>query len=405
MGDESWFGAFGPTTDTSTMAEESQFTASWHSESPSAARAVRTRRGTSTTFERIYRAFIAARAALGVALVVTLAVASVFGLRPTPTIVALSLAFATLAISMWMLPRFRRGAAPHTMARLRSPQWIATIGADLVFFTGLHLASPGSSFNYVALLVLPVLMAGVLTPRVLALATAALATLALLGTAWVGLLSGGDATLLMTQAGLAGSGFFVITVLAGELAGRLAREELSARGSLEMARQQAALNRLVIEEMEDGVLVVDRGGKVRAANPAARRLLAPEGMSRTAPFQLRGVPGLGRAGRCGRAGVRRSRLARGRPRRAAAVRPRLAPDAAAARALHPQARAERQRGGLRAVPRGHAQRAGAHAGRRSSPPWAGSRPASPTRSATRSRRSPRPTPCSPRTPPIRRSAS
>ena len=181
----------------------------------------------------------------------------------------------------------------------------------------------------------------------LALATAALATLALLGTAWVGLLSGGDATALMTQAGLAGSGFFVITVLAGELAGRLAREELSARGSLEMARQQAALNRLVIEEMEDGVLVVDRGGKVRAANPAARRLLAPEGMSRTAPFQLRGVPGLGRAGRCGRAGVRRSRLARGRPRRAAAVRPRLAPDAAAAGALHPQARAERQRGGLR----------------------------------------------------------
>jgi signal transduction histidine kinase len=82
-------------------------------------------------------------------------------------------------------------------------------------------------------------------------------------------------------------------VLAGELAGRLAREELSARGSLEMARQQAALNRLVIEEMEDGVLVVDRRGKVRAANPAARRLLAPEGMSRAAPFQLRGVPAWG----------------------------------------------------------------------------------------------------------------
>ena len=294
MGDESWFGAFGPTTDNSTMAEESQFTASWHSESPRAARAVRRRRGSSsTTFERIYRAFIGARAALGVALVLTLAVASAFGLRPTPTIVALSLGFATLAISMWLLPRFRRGAAPHTMARLRSPQWIGTIGADLVFFTGLHLASPGSSFNYVALLVLPVLMAGVLTPRVLALATAAAATLALLATAWLGIVAGGDATLLMTQAGLAGSGFFVITVLAGELAGRLAREELSARGSLEMARQQAQLNRLVIEEMQDGVLVVDKRGRVRAANPAARRLLAPNGLSRPAPFQLRGVPAWG----------------------------------------------------------------------------------------------------------------
>ncbi|MCE9660187.1 MAG: histidine kinase [Burkholderiales bacterium] len=294
MGDESWFGAFGPTTDNSAMADESQLSSAWHSEGPDTPRAVRRQRGgNSTTFERIYRAFIAARAALGVALVVTLAVASFFGLRPTPVIVALSVAFATLAISMWLLPRFRRGAAPHTMARLRSPQWIATIGADLIFFTGLHLASPGSSFNYVALLVLPVLMAGVLTPRVLALATAALATLALLATAWLGVVSGGDATLLMTQAGLAGSGFFVITVLAGELAGRLAREELSARGSLEMARQQAALNRLVIEEMEDGVLVVDRGGKVRAANPSARRLLAPEGTSRAAPFQLRGVPAWG----------------------------------------------------------------------------------------------------------------
>jgi two-component system sensor histidine kinase PilS (NtrC family) len=97
----------------------------------------------------------------------------------------------------------------------------------------------------------------------------------------------------MSQAALAGSGFFVITLLAGELAGRLAREELSARGSLELARQQAQLNRLVIEEMEDGVLVVDRTGKVRAANPAARRLLAPEGTSRAAPFQLRGVPAWG----------------------------------------------------------------------------------------------------------------
>ena len=90
-----------------------------------------------------------------------------------------------LAISMWLLPRFRRGAAPHTMARLRSPQWLATIGVDLVSFTALHLPAPGSSFNYVALLVLPVLMAGVLTPRLLALATAAAATLVLLGAAWL----------------------------------------------------------------------------------------------------------------------------------------------------------------------------------------------------------------------------
>ena len=243
-----------------------------------------------TAFERIYRTFLAARAALGVALMVTLGVAGLFGLRPSAAVAFVSVAYAAMSISMWLLPRFQKPAVVRPLAPLGRAQWLATIGVDLACFIALHVLASGSSLNYAALLVLPVLMAGVLTPRLLALATAAGATLALLATAWLIVLAGGDGTLQMTQAGLAGSGFFVITVLAGELARRLAGEELTARGSLEMARQQAQLNRLVIEEMQDGVLVVDRRGRVRAANPAARRLLAPVGMSRPAPFQLRGVP-------------------------------------------------------------------------------------------------------------------
>ena len=243
-----------------------------------------------TAFERIYRAFIAARAALGLALVVALGVGRMFGLRPTLAVVGISLAYAVMAIGLWLMPRYRAVPTPRAVAHMRGPQWLATIGIDLLFFMALHVLAPGSSLNYVALLVLPVLMAGVLTPRTMALATAAAATLGLLGAAWLSIAGGAEGTVQMTQAGLAGTGFFVITVLAGELAGRLAREELTARGSLEMARQQAQLNRLVIEEMQDGVLVVDRRGRVRAANPAARRLLAPNGLSRPAPFQLRGVP-------------------------------------------------------------------------------------------------------------------
>ena len=242
-----------------------------------------------SAFERIYRAFLAGRAALGMALMVTLGVAGLFGVRPTPMITLVSVAYAALSISMWLLPRYQRPANWRSRVHLGGAQWFATIGADLLCFTALHLLAPGSSLNYAALLVLPVLMAGVLTPRTLALATAAGVTLALLAAAWLTVLAGGDSAVHLTQAGLAGSGFFVIAVLAGELAGRLAREEQTARGSLELARQQAQLNRLVIEEMQDGVLVVDRRGRVRAANPAARRLLAPQGMSRPAPFQLRGV--------------------------------------------------------------------------------------------------------------------
>ncbi len=308
--DESWFGAFSDDGDTHIRADDEPAERPAPESSADEAQAERATEeydaslgdsrfmsrsaaklgdSSPTAFERIYRAFTAARAALGLALAVALAVGGLFGQRPTPSIFGISLAYAALAIGLWLLPRYRPVATPRAMAHLRSPQWLATIGVDLVCFMALHVLAPGSSLNYVALLVLPVLMAGVLTPRTMALATAAAVTLGLLGAGWLAILNGAEGTVSMTQAGLAGTGFFVITVLAGELAGRLAREELTARGSLEMARQQAQLNRLVIEEMQDGVLVVDRRGRVRAANPAARRLLAPSGMSRPAPFQLRGV--------------------------------------------------------------------------------------------------------------------
>jgi two-component system, NtrC family, sensor histidine kinase PilS len=299
--DESWFGAFESAEDTQihtdTTASGAELPPSGEpleSEAPAkdsrflSRQAERIVSSGQTAFDRIYRTFVGARAALGVALVVALAVAGLFGNRPTLTAALVSVAYGALALSMWLLPR-RRAMAPQALARPLNPQWLATIGVDLLCFSALHLLTPGSSLNYVALQVLPVLMAGVLTPRLMALATAAAVSLVTLGTAWLGVLAGGEVAGLMTQAALASAGFFVITVLAGELAGRLAREELTARGNMEMARQQAALNRLVIEEMQDGVLVVDRRGRVRAANPAARRLLAPDGMSRPAPFQLRGV--------------------------------------------------------------------------------------------------------------------
>jgi two-component system sensor histidine kinase PilS (NtrC family) len=296
--DESWFGAFGSAEDTQISPDDTAATsADLPRSSPKTStldsrlfsrQAERIVSAGQTAFDRIYRTFIGARAALGVALVLAQAITGLFGARPSLEAALISVAYGSLALILWLLPR-RRTVEPKALARILGAPWLTTIGVDLLAFSALHMLAPGSSLNYVALLVLPVLMAGVLTPRPLALATAAAVALMLLVTAWFDGLSGSNLTQLLTQAALAGSGFFVITVLAGELAGRLAREELTARGNMEMARQQAALNRLVIEEMQDGILVVDRRGRVRAANPAARRLLAPTGMSRPAPFQLRGV--------------------------------------------------------------------------------------------------------------------
>jgi len=242
-------------------------------------------------FERLYRSFLAARAALGLALVAAQVIAGILGAPAQQWTVALCIAYATQALALWLLPRLQRGVSAQSLARVSSPQWWGSIGIDLAAFGLLHVLDRGAGINYGALFVMPVLMAGVLTPRLLALAVAALAALLMLGIASLAVLQGADLPLRMTQAGLVGSGFFVISLLASEMASRLAREERAARGSMAFARQQAQLNRLVIEEMQEGVMVLDRRGHVRAANPAARELLAEgEQPVRTAPFQLRGVP-------------------------------------------------------------------------------------------------------------------
>jgi len=239
----------------------------------------------SASFGRLYRAFVAARAALGLALIAAQLIAAALGTSPAASTLALSASYAAAAVALWLLPQLRRGASARNLARISSPHWWSAIGIDLILFGVLH-ALDSSGVNYGVLFVMPVLMAAVLCPRLLALATAAMATLGLLGAAAWSVLAGADVGLKTTQAGLVGSGLFAVSLLAGELSARLAREEKAARGSLALARQQELLNRLVIDEMQEGVLVVDRRGRVRAMNPASRVLLGAA--SGELSWQLRG---------------------------------------------------------------------------------------------------------------------
>jgi two-component system, NtrC family, sensor histidine kinase PilS len=264
----------------------------------SAPAAMRSRRVHDNAFARVFRTYAAARAAVGLGLVAAQGVGALLGSRGGDSLALVSMLYAAQAILLWLLPRWgglapgdmRSWAATGAPAAHRHRQWWTTIGVDLLAFTFLHVLESGTAFNYGALLVLPVLMAGVLSSRLLALATASAVALMLLAVTWHASLGRADASTVMVQAGLAGLGMFVITLLAGELAGRLAREQLAARDSRELARQQAQLNRLVIEEMADGVLVIDRALQVRAANPAARALLVDQGLSPPAPFNFQHLP-------------------------------------------------------------------------------------------------------------------
>ena len=296
---ESWFGVVGVAADRDEAGAESMFEPTWLGAGPQAEHAdsrfigrqarriVGNRDG---ALARVYRTYAAARAVIGAGLVAAQVALALLGASNSMPLVLICLAYAVQAITRWLLPRYEAEAELPQRASLRRRQWLATIGVDLLAFGALHTLASGVSLNFAALMVLPVLMAGVMTKRLLALGTAAAVTLLLLVVAWQGAALSGDATGPMLQSGLAGLGFFVIALLAGELSGRLAREELAARGSLELARQQALLNRLVIEEMADGVLVVDHRQRVRAANPAARALLVAQGLSVPAPFVLSDEP-------------------------------------------------------------------------------------------------------------------
>lgn len=244
-----------------------------------------------SAFLRLYRAFIGARAALGLALFGTEVIIASFSTGGRGESLGLCAVYAATTLSQWLLPTLLGGLPQAATRGLDRRQWLSTIGVDLVAFGLLHAMTGGAGFNTAALLVLPALMAGVLTTRRQSLAVAAAASLMLLGQAGLDIAAGSETFLTLTRAGLAGGGLFVVAVLAGELAARLDREERSARGSQEMARQQAQLNRLVLDEMQEGVLVVDRRGRVRAANPAAGELFGEPRLASGDDLALRGVPG------------------------------------------------------------------------------------------------------------------
>jgi two-component system sensor histidine kinase PilS (NtrC family) len=235
----------------------------------------------SGSFSRIWRVFMAARIAIATVLVLLQALLYSFGTTASShTAITVCVAYlcATLAVWLWARPK-----PPGSTFDLH---WVLTIGLDVITFSVLNFL-PSSGINYTPLFALPVLLASVLGPILLAFGTAASVTLLLLlGDAWwTSAQSAGDANARFLQSALSGSGFFLVALLANQLALRLAREETLAKTSQSAARMQTQVNELVIEALAEGIVVVDDHGTVHAANPASMRLLTPQKAVRV-PFLL-----------------------------------------------------------------------------------------------------------------------
>jgi two-component system sensor histidine kinase PilS (NtrC family) len=239
------------------------------------------------TFFRLWRGFMSARVGIAFILLVLLGAQLALGLMPAVSAwtVALCGAYLLASLAARLLTR------PMAPGASFDPQWVFNIGLDLLALSTLHVLQAGG-LNYSPAFALPVLMASVLGSALLALGTAAAVTLLLLVDAWLSALQQpSDLAARFLQAGLTGTGYFAVAVIANQLAGRLAREELRARRSQQAARTQGQVNQLVIESLSDGVLVVGADFRVHAANPAARQLLGWRAREAPASLALASRPG------------------------------------------------------------------------------------------------------------------
>ncbi|MEI8325951.1 MAG: ATP-binding protein [Betaproteobacteria bacterium] len=232
-------------------------------------------------FDRLWQAFMTARVAIALALLVVHA--TMYALSGTPAAVwVIALCGAYLVVTV--AARWTRG--PVHGATSLGAHWVSATAVDVLMFSALELLQAGS-INYTALFALPVLLSSVLGSLRLAVATAASVTLLLLLNAWrIGALGGADTAPHFLQAGLTGAACFMLALLVNQLAVRLAREQQQTLRSERAERLQRQVNELVIETLGDGVLVVDAHGLVRVANPAARRLLGPGEVAPLTPFDL-----------------------------------------------------------------------------------------------------------------------
>ena len=196
-----------------------------------------------------------------------------------PMLLALCAAYvvATATLRVWA-----RRAPPQPHA---GPHWLPSIGVDLAMVTALQALHVGA-MNFAPLFGLPILMASVLGTLTLALGTTAGATLLSLAWVWwIGDKAGVDLTQRYLQAALTGTGYFIVAYLVHQLATRLTSVQHAAQVSQMAARAQEAVSARIIQNLADGVVVLDHDDIVRMANPAALQLLSHDALI-AVPFAL-----------------------------------------------------------------------------------------------------------------------
>jgi two-component system sensor histidine kinase PilS (NtrC family) len=147
---------------------------------------------------------------------------------------------------------------------------------DVVAITLLMYASGGVRSGIGVMLLVSLIGAAIVAPRRLSFLYASLATIALLLEQGYWVLAHDAPTTDFLQPGLLAMSGFAAAGITGWLAQRVATNERLARQRGRELEMQTRVNQLVIQDMHDGVVVLDRDGRVVQHNPQALRLLRTE---------------------------------------------------------------------------------------------------------------------------------
>jgi len=163
------------------------------------------------------------------------------------------------------------------LIRLRFPgfdqQLAIQVISDIVFFSVMMYASGGLPSSLGVLLLVSLAGAGLISRGRLVLFFASAATISLLLQETYSLWTVNFYSAQYSQAGLLSMAYFAVAWLAHRLARHtLASELLAEELGVDLANM-AQINQLVIQDLQEGVLVVDKYGYIRQRNSYAERLL------------------------------------------------------------------------------------------------------------------------------------
>src|SRR5436190_3889275 len=218
----------------------------------------------------LYRAVCSALL-LGAALFFDLRALSIAA--PNAFVTAAGLYFLYGLLTLWWVQR----DAPL----LPLPALLLSLLVGDLFFLAMLISSGGAAGGPLSILLFPQLAAsGWLMRTQVAFFHAALASSVLLALDGWRLLQGLISGAQLFQTGLVGFGYFATAGIALAL-GRYtkASEDLAAQRGIDVANLEQ-VNRLIIQDMQDGVLVVDLNGVVRGHNAQVTRLLGGFGRMR-----------------------------------------------------------------------------------------------------------------------------